>query len=69
MFPISNEVIHCLLTTHLPPGQNGCYFGRQQFEMHYLNDSDRIPIVLLTISQHWFWKYLGTEHAISRYLK
>ena len=46
-----------------PPGQNGHYFGRWQFQMHFFYKSDRIrfefhwnlfPEVQLTISQHWF---------------
>ena len=27
-----------------PPGQNGCYFGTQQFQMHLFKKNDRIPI-------------------------
>ena len=27
-----------------PPEHNGCQFGRQQFQMHFFNVNDRIPI-------------------------
>ena len=27
-----------------PPGQNGCYFGRQHFKCILLNENDRVPI-------------------------
>ena len=31
-----------------PPGQNGCHSGRQQFQMHFLNENDRILIQIFT---------------------
>ena len=27
-----------------PPKENGCHFGRRQFQMHFLNENDRTPI-------------------------
>ena len=30
-----------------PPGQNGRHFGRWQFQMHFFNENDKIPIRIL----------------------
>ena len=61
----------------LRPGQNYCHFADESFKCICLNKNVRILIkyhwslflrVQLTISQHWFRQWLGTDKATSHYL-
>ena len=68
----------CTLYNLSPPGQNGHHVGRRHFsnafswkkmikflfKFHW----NLFPWVQLTISQHWFSKWLGAEQATSHLL-
>ena len=41
---MSTKQLIATINNSSSPGQNGRYFGRRQFQMHFLNENDRIPI-------------------------